>query len=170
MSTKRKIVRSQAQPSLATPPSSITYATLAHTDDEILKLFKPSVRKWWIDTFSPMRKTNNGYFTPPQRLAITAHTRGQERTDLQPDGLGQDALGVHVHHQRAIPGSEVRRRAREQRLLHLHFTAQVAGERHTQEPGGAAEDDQRSLWRRPAHPARHPPWRHGRRRAGVNAP
>ena len=51
MSAKRKTIRAHAQPSAVAIPSSISYATLTHTDDEILKLFKPSVRKWWMDTF-----------------------------------------------------------------------------------------------------------------------
>ncbi len=47
------------------PPSSVSYATLRHTDDEILSLFKPSVRKWWVDTFGPMRQVNKAFARQP---------------------------------------------------------------------------------------------------------
>jgi ATP-dependent helicase Lhr and Lhr-like helicase len=71
------------------PPSSISYATLRHTDDEILKLFKPSVRKWWKDKFGHLKDINDGYFTPPQRLAIPLIHEGKNVLICSPTGSGK---------------------------------------------------------------------------------
>ncbi len=70
-------------------PSSISYATLRHTDEEILGLFKPSVRKWWKDTFGHLKDVNGGYFTPPQRLAIPLIHEGKNVLICSPTGSGK---------------------------------------------------------------------------------
>lgn len=71
------------------PPSSISYATLRHTDEEILGLFRPSVRKWWKDRFGGLRDVNGGYFTPPQRLAIPLIHEGRSVLICSPTGSGK---------------------------------------------------------------------------------
>ncbi|MDI6897829.1 ATP-dependent helicase [Methanocella conradii] len=70
-------------------PPSISYATLRYTDEEILGLFRPSVRKWWVDTFGPQRQVNKGYFTPPQRLAIPLIHEGKNVLICSPTGSGK---------------------------------------------------------------------------------
>ena len=71
------------------PPSSVSYATLSHTDDEILQLFEPSVRQWWTRTFGSKKKINKGYFTPPQRLAIPLIHEGRNVLICSPTGSGK---------------------------------------------------------------------------------
>ena len=44
--------------------------TVEVQDAEILELFEPAVREWWVAEFGPYVEANGGFFTPPQRGAI----------------------------------------------------------------------------------------------------
>jgi len=58
-------------------------------DGEILDLFEPAVKKWWVNKFEPYKSINNGYFTPPQRLAIPKIHFGRNTLICSPTGSGK---------------------------------------------------------------------------------
>jgi len=45
-------------------------ATVDIADGDVLELFEPAVREWWVDEFGAFVDSNGGFFTPPQRGAI----------------------------------------------------------------------------------------------------
>ena len=44
--------------------------TVDITDSDVLELFEPVVREWWVAEFGAYVESNGGFFTPPQRGAI----------------------------------------------------------------------------------------------------
>src|SRR6056297_1829901 len=44
--------------------------TVGIADGDVLELFEPVVREWWVDQFGAFVESNGGFFTPPQRGAI----------------------------------------------------------------------------------------------------
>ncbi|WP_181487568.1 ATP-dependent helicase [Methanococcus maripaludis] len=58
-------------------------------DGEILDLFEPAVKKWWLNKFEAYKSINNGYFTPPQRLAIPKIHFGRNTLICSPTGSGK---------------------------------------------------------------------------------
>ena len=95
------------------------------------------------------------------------HPAGQECAHLLAHRLGQDPLRLHLHHQPALRHGS-KRRAGKQRLLPLHLSSQISGQRHSQKPGAAPAGDAgpgRGAGARSAgDQARHPAW--GRLRPG----
>jgi ATP dependent helicase, Lhr family len=44
--------------------------TVDIADGDVLELFEPAVREWWVEEFGGFVESNGGFFTPPQRGAI----------------------------------------------------------------------------------------------------
>ncbi|WP_158854146.1 ATP-dependent helicase [Halorhabdus sp. CUG00001] len=58
-------------------------------DGEVLELFEPAVREWWVETFGPFVPDNGGFFTPPQKDAIPLVHDGQNALIAAPTGSGK---------------------------------------------------------------------------------
>ncbi|WP_336344168.1 ATP-dependent helicase [Halalkalicoccus ordinarius] len=58
-------------------------------DREVLELFEPAVREWWLREFGAFVPENGGFFTPPQKEAIPA-IHGRENVLIcSPTGSGK---------------------------------------------------------------------------------
>ncbi|ABR54370.1 DEAD/H associated domain protein [Methanococcus vannielii SB] len=60
-----------------------------NSDSEILDLFEPAVKKWWLNKFEKYKYINEGYFTPPQRQAIPRVHFGRNTLICSPTGSGK---------------------------------------------------------------------------------
>jgi ATP-dependent Lhr-like helicase len=58
-------------------------------DEDVLDLFDPAVREWWVEEFGAYVPENGGFFTPPQRAAIPLVHRGENALVAAPTGSGK---------------------------------------------------------------------------------
>ena len=64
-------------------------STVDIADDDVLELFEPAVRAWWVEAFGEYVETNGGFFTPPQRGAIPHIHDEQNALICAPTGSGK---------------------------------------------------------------------------------
>jgi len=64
-------------------------ATVDIEDEEVLELFEPVVREWWVAEFGAFVGSNGGFFTPPQRGAIPHIHTGNNALICGPTGSGK---------------------------------------------------------------------------------
>jgi len=63
--------------------------TVEIADGDVLELFEPVVREWWVAEFGEYVGTNGGFFTPPQRGAIPRIHDAQNALICAPTGSGK---------------------------------------------------------------------------------
>jgi ATP-dependent Lhr-like helicase len=63
--------------------------TVRIDDADVLELFEPSVREWWVETFGRYVPDNGGFFTPPQKDAIPLIDESQNALIAAPTGSGK---------------------------------------------------------------------------------
>ena len=63
--------------------------TVDIADGDVLELFEPAVRDWWVEEFGEYVGTNGGFFTPPQRGAIPHIHNEQNALICAPTGSGK---------------------------------------------------------------------------------
>jgi len=64
-------------------------ATVPIADGDVLELFEPAVREWWVEQFGGSVADNGGFFTPPQREAIPLIADGTNCLVCSPTGSGK---------------------------------------------------------------------------------
>jgi len=63
--------------------------TVDIADEDVLDLFEPAVREWWVEEFGAFVGDNGGFFTPPQRGAVP-HIHDEENALIcAPTGSGK---------------------------------------------------------------------------------
>jgi len=63
--------------------------TVDIADEDVLDLFEPAVREWWVKEFGAFVGDNGGFFTPPQRGAVP-HIHDEENALIcAPTGSGK---------------------------------------------------------------------------------
>jgi ATP-dependent Lhr-like helicase len=58
-------------------------------DEDVLELFEPAMRRWWVEEFGEYVPTNGGFFTPPQREAVPLVHEGTNALVCAPTGSGK---------------------------------------------------------------------------------
>jgi ATP-dependent Lhr-like helicase len=80
----RDLLRTAAAANYDFDPKTVDIA-----DEDVLDLFEPAVREWWVDEFGAFVDDNGGFFTPPQRGAIP-HIHDEENALIcAPTGSGK---------------------------------------------------------------------------------
>ncbi|MFW5950049.1 MAG: DEAD/DEAH box helicase, partial [archaeon] len=84
--------------------------SVAIDDSDVLALFEPTVREWWVERYGPFVPENGGFFTPPQKEAIPLIHERENALICAPTGSGKTQASF------AAIVNELFRRDREQGL------------------------------------------------------